>query len=293
MAWIDKLVAQARSLPTADERIKAYFSLGRRAQGLPGVNALRERIAFLKTRATRDEPVPRWKQSSHDDVLAGLCEDAVRAGGLDRAEWYSAWSGLRRVRRVEDEAKREREARAAREARLEARRAKLAGLYRDAIRKRGGEVTIQGRYGEERVEIVDRAQNLCVLRAEGWRDYKSDGCRWVALSYLCGRDDTGHWAVRVAGTIRSVREALAFIEPAAVRQARKAGRRVLRQGDVYVVEVLPRHDRRGAAVDGRHVWVGHTLTHPEHAPLAVDFPARCYLQHAYEMRRIGRRGRAD
>lgn len=132
---------------------------------------------------------------------------------------------------------------------------------------------------------------------EGWRKYDSrHPARRASLAHLCGVDDSGTWAVRVAGTVITVQEALEWMTPAEVKRAMEAGRTVLRQGDLYIVRTRCRkHDERGEYIDGRHTWSSDSrwLLHPEHAPLQVPFPAKLYLQNAYRMGRSGRRGAAD
>ena len=182
-------------------------------------------------------------------------------------------------------------------------------LYTAEIARRGGETEIEGRHGTAYLEATDsddRAR-LTVLHAEGYRDYGlREGCHWTRLSYLCGVDDTGRWAVRIAGTITCVHGALASITPAEVRRAEAVGRRTRRQGDIHAIETTPTHDtptgwvgadlRRDPATGAwvtSHYWNGRTryLTHrPEdgrrHRPLKIPYPVRFVQQRAYQMGRI-------
>lgn len=173
---------------------------------------------------------------------------------------------------------------------------RIAALYREEIERRGGEVTIEQRDSDVEVTIRDSRGGLHLLHAEGWRQYsRSYGARPATLSYLCGTDDSGRWAVRVPGTIRTVASALGWIEPAAVQQARLRGRRVLRQGDVYAIETSRAHDGGGEDLPDSHRWDDETRTlhHDGHAPMHVPFPARFFRQRALEMGRSGRYGMAD
>lgn len=198
-------------------------------------------------------------------------------------------------------------------ARLRARLdARLQAQYVAEIRRRGGETIIEGRYDPFPLEITDRVRvrandrdrtkRMAVLHADGWRQYsRRFGAQRARLSYLCGWDDNGVWAVRVAGTITTVREALDAITPAAVKQALDKGKRVLRQGDVYAIETTKAHDGLGVDELGdAHVWNAETRTLEHrpadgrtHQPLPVPFPARFVRQRAYEMGRTSARGDAD
>ncbi len=100
-----------------------------------------------------------------------------------------------------------------------------------------------------------------------------------------GVDDGHYFAVRVPGTVESVAEAVKWLEPAAVKRARAAGRRVERQGDVYAIACGDGKDRMGGMA--RHDWdpEQRLLTHPEHRTLAVSYPARLVVQSALGMGR--------
>ena len=176
---------------------------------------------------------------------------------------------------------------------------RLADLYRREIRRRGGETEIGDKDRDIELTIADRAGGLSVLHCSGWRYYSSRAGSWRAsLSYLCGTDDNGRWAVRVPGTATTVADAVDFVEPREVRDARAAGRKVLRQGDVYAVETTRAHDGKGR-LPARHQWdpQARTLTHDDpdrpHAPLHVDYPVRFVQQSVYRMGRQARRGGGD
>jgi hypothetical protein len=170
------------------------------------------------------------------------------------------------------------------------------------VDRRGGETTIEGRYGVESLAIVDRDRSagLLLLHAEGWRHYSSRfGSRRASLSYLYGVDDAGPWAVRVPGTVTTVAGALAWITPADVVAAIAAGRRVERQGDVYAVETTRAYDGRGD-LPAAHFWDAQmrTLTHMpgdgrSHAPLMLPYPVRFVRQRVYGMGRGAGRSNGD
>ncbi|MEU9925056.1 hypothetical protein AB0H51_27875 [Streptomyces griseoluteus] len=178
-----------------------------------------------------------------------------------------------------------------------------ARIYRE-IRRRGGETEIVGKFGTEYLDIADRSGRLVLMHAEGYRAYgKRNPARWATLSYLWGPDDAGSgpWAVRVPGTITTVREALGWLTPAAVKKAEEKGLRVRRQGDVYAIETTKRRDGDGVAdlPDG-HQWRPGTryLVHTpadgrKHRPVRLPFPVRFVVQSAYEMGRSGDRANGD
>lgn len=183
---------------------------------------------------------------------------------------------------------------------------RLVSQARAEILRRGGEVEILGKNdrvsGSLYLAHRSRAQRIILVRAEGWRYYSSRSpLRRVELAYLYGTDDAGPWAVRVPGTVRSVAEGLDWLTPAAVKEARRQGRRVRRQGDVYAVETTARRDGRGVAdLPEGHQWRASTryLVHTpadgrKHRPLKLAFPVEFIPQRAYEMGRSGARGAAD
>jgi hypothetical protein len=174
------------------------------------------------------------------------------------------------------------------------------GACRREIRRRGGEIDIVGRYGTEVVDEISRKWDLVLMRAEGWRQYsRAFGARRAQLAYLCGHDDSGVWAVRVAGTCLSVRDALEWLMPRPVRQALDRGLVVSRQGDIYIIR-LSRGQADRTARSARTLPLGHswdtstrTLHHAEHASISVPYAARFVPQRAYRMGRSGRKGAAD
>lgn len=172
------------------------------------------------------------------------------------------------------------------------------------ITRRGGETSITGRYRTETLAVTgtDERAGLALLHAAGYRMYSArHGAHWARISYLCGTDDNGPWAVRVPGTITGTAAALAWLTPAAVTAALARGRRIRRQGDLYAVETTAAHDTEISGPFGdSHHWNAATryLTHRpadgrKHRPLHVPYPVRFVPQRAYEMPRTGRRGYGD
>lgn len=174
--------------------------------------------------------------------------------------------------------------------------ARLVTMYAGEIERRGGETGIRtDKERETRLCVADRGAGLTLLRVAGWRYYSATAKpRMASLSYLCGREDGQLWAVRVPGIITTVHAALEWIEPAAVRDARYAGRRVVRQGDVYAVETARAQDGKGD-LPGNHVWnpQSRVLAHPQHGTLQLPYPVRFVSQNAYGMGRGARRAYAD
>ena len=103
--------------------------------------------------------------------------------------------------------------------------------------------------------VIDRqiAKRLWLVHDE-YNHHYSNRCGdwWTGASYLCGYEDGQYWAVRVPRTIRTVAEALDWHIPAAVRRAQDEGRQVIRQGDVWFVQL-----KRGK--DNLDLPLGHDL----------------------------------
>lgn len=170
------------------------------------------------------------------------------------------------------------------------------------IARRGGETRIEGRDENSLLRFLarDRARGLDLVGVDGWRQYsRRFGARRASLRYLCGTDDNGPWAARVAGTCDTIEAALAYLTPAEVRWAEREGRQVLRQGDIWLVEArrdnlraLPRNHRWDA---GRRV-IAHEPRRPgeaAHREVHCPWPVRAVPQSALGMGRGWGRGAAD
>lgn len=177
----------------------------------------------------------------------------------------------------------------------------IAAKYTAEIASRGGETEIEEKNRSVPLSVTDRdiKQGLVLLKAEGWRHYSNRfGARLAVIAYLCGRDDNGPFAVRVPGTVKTIAQAIDSLEPAEVKKARDAGRTVMRQGDVYVVE-MTRDSARQADLPPRHTWSAESrmLAHEDgHAPLHVPFACKFVVQSALRMGRLvnqSRTGRGD
>ena len=122
----------------------------------------------------------------------------------------------------------------------------------------------------------DPKARVWLVGAEEWVGSRANNWRYTHR-WLVGRDEGRLWAVRVPGTVETVDEGLAWLEPAEVRRAREQGRGVLRQGDIYFIEMKrPGYENMAALEGTRHTWNPETRTvsHPEHRTVQIpaDWP---------------------
>jgi hypothetical protein len=131
---------------------------------------------------------------------------------------------------------------------------------------------------------------LALVSASGPYRYRGHQTYYRRVAWLAGRDDSGWWAVRVPQRCTTVQEAVAWLEPPAVRQARAAGRWTARQGDIYLVAQAHGPDRLDILRDTRHTWdpAARVLAHPQHRPLVV--PATVTAVRAYRQGTVGSTG---
>jgi hypothetical protein len=160
------------------------------------------------------------------------------------------------------------------------------------IARRGFDTTIEEKNRTVELKVWDRKDGLWLLNMDGWRHYSNRfGARHTSVSYLCGIDDNGPWAVRVPGTILTVDLALEYTIPAEVRKAADAGRRVIRQGDVFAIEMKRDGDHtlpRGHQFDE----ATRTLTHQGgHESVQVPFPCKFITAQGLPPRRAYSRSR--
>lgn len=195
----------------------------------------------------------------------------------------------------------------------------LFEMFTKEIEVRGGEINIVEKSKIKNLHVVewDKHRQQMLLSVHGFRHYSNSTPNWsVTISYICGIDDSGPWAVRVPGTTETIKQAIDFLEPAKVKKARKVGRRVIRQGDIYAVETGNKKDRASQDdLPWTHTWYhrsrllmhdGHVFanlfdpnnsesrTHGRsHAPVCIPFPCEFVQQTALVMGRNGGRGSAD
>ena len=122
----------------------------------------------------------------------------------------------------------------------------------------------------EQVYNYDPETHTWLVGTERYQEYTSSKGYYRKAKWLFGRDDAGRWAVRVPSTCWTVKESLDWLKPAAVRQAEAEDRWVVRQGDVYLVELktsmintdgLPRSHRYDSET--------RTFYHEVHKPVVV------------------------
>lgn len=125
---------------------------------------------------------------------------------------------------------------------------------------------------------------------------------WVSASYLCGHSDRQDWAVRLPGTIITVKEALVWLTPSQVRKAKQKGKRVERQGDIYFVPLAISDNDFDVLQQSRHqpVYVPHhpkgpsiVITHPQHPDVRLDWNQTWRAIQQKQMISNGRRAGAD
>lgn len=255
-AWeqapVEVLAELARD-PDATNARRAADRLADRLQGLPGTPANRR----LLRRLVAGGPCPKaaasrlWELEVDklDGLSAGEVLSRLVAGkpGTDRRRKL-LWSQVERRMTARIDGPTE-----------------FIGLYDRAVLR-----TVE-------LRMVD-GDALMLRMVAGWSAWSRNYVHWREAAYVGGisGDGTGAWAVRVPPSCQSVDDALAAITPAEVRRAREAGKRVLRQGDVYIVEC----SRDGAGSVDRHTWdpATRTLSHPEHAPVCVPWPCRMVPQ---------------
>jgi hypothetical protein len=192
---------------------------------------------------------------------------------------------------------------------------RILARYAAEITRRGGETAIYARDSRQDLRITDRHRGLALLHADGWRWYggREQMHRRAALSYLCGTDDSGPWAVRVPGDLTRVTAAEHWVTPARVLEAASHGRRVRRQGDIYAIEAPRRHDTPTGWVGGdwrtdpatgqpvtSHWWNAETryLVHRpaaggRHRPVRLPWPVQFCQQRTLTMGRAGGRQPGD
>ena len=124
---------------------------------------------------------------------------------------------------------------------------------------------------EKEVTDHDPQSRMWVVNAVYFFEYSRREGSWLTgASYLVGREDGQYWASRVPRYITKIREALDWLEPAAVKQARTEGRWIARQGDVFLVE-LKRGQDNLVELPGSHRFdpERRELRHGQHAPVQV------------------------
>lgn len=156
-------------------------------------------------------------------------------------------------------------------------------LYREEVRRRGFLTEMEtGFAGQPRrlnrtevMKLKERRRGLRLYVLEGWRKYSRNTVYYQKFVYLAGVDNGVYWAIRCPSTVSDIDEAITYTTPAIARNARAAGRKVLRQGDVFVVEKKVGPDNLDD-LPASHSWNAETreILHPTHKALKIPFPFR-------------------
>lgn len=133
------------------------------------------------------------------------------------------------------------------------------------------------------VSDYDGKRRMAVIRVDSWVQYS---CRYGTYRRCAGlvlfdEDAQEYRFLRVGPDIETIDGALEYIKPAAVRKAQKAGKRVVRQGDMYFV---PARKWNLTALRGtNHFTVerqdgGWDIEHETHPTVSLTSPHRAYSQ---------------
>lgn len=110
-------------------------------------------------------------------------------------------------------------------------------------------------------------------------------------SFLCGTEDGQDWAVRVPGTLYTIKDALHWITPGPVRQAIKKGKTVYRQGDMYFIPLQISGPDLDALYGSGHTAArgtdGITVTHGQHPDLLLPNLRNRYSWRAVSQMQMG------
>lgn len=139
-------------------------------------------------------------------------------------------------------------------------------------------------------EICERnhADMQYLIQFSGWLQYSKRTGWYKEVSYLVGMDkDSREWyCIQVPGRITSLKDALDWIKPAAVKKAEKEGKKILRQGDVYFVEM--KNSRTIGNVPESHriekTDTGYKVFHEQHGELVLDGNWKGYVQKSVQGR---------
>lgn len=155
------------------------------------------------------------------------------------------------------------------------REERIRNMFRD-------HATFAGNYedrnnGDQR-EVSERRGRIALVYVCGWINYTRSYGTYVEMSGLVFHQPAQEheWAfVRVPPSTRTIDNALESLKPVAVKKAETAGRIVLRQGDLWVVQ--QRVDNM-KALPPSHVFDAEkrVLRHNEHGDLSVPFQAKVY-----------------
>lgn len=94
--------------------------------------------------------------------------------------------------------------------------------------------------------------------------------RWREFNYLAGYEDGSTFIDRVSPQVKTVNEALEWLKPAEVRKAEVEGRIILRQGDVFFVELKTKKRKiTDYFLPENHRINGNMVVHREHSTIVL------------------------
>jgi hypothetical protein len=160
--------------------------------------------------------------------------------------------------------------------------ARLIAICAEQIRKR--RLSTPAGFDDSKLFIRNRERpgGLWLCACEYFYEYSKRFGAWKQrAAYLCGKDDSGYWAMRVPSTCHTVRTALSKAFPAEFLKAKEEGRRTWRQGDILAVELKRGKDNTNALAGTRHTFRDtRYLVHPEHKPVRLpNTPVKFFQIH--------------
>lgn len=153
--------------------------------------------------------------------------------------------------------------------------------YLNEIKARGFETEFRtgfagspaSRDSVETIKLAESRRGLRLYELEGWKKYSRHTVYHTRFVYLAGIDRGVYWAIRCPSTVTNIAEALEYTTPAKVKKAKSEGRKVYRQGDVFIIEKKAGKDNLNG-LPSSHSWdsVSRNLTHTTHKSVKIDFP---------------------
>lgn len=171
---------------------------------------------------------------------------------------------------------------------------KLIRRTLDQLFDRGLDIDLPLSLGMKHSTLMDRSVNPSLWlvhfkrREYDYNPWVGDREIKVQVAYLCGRDDGQDWAVRVPYTKTTIKDALEWLTPTAVKKAMAQGKEVRRQGDMYFIPLsLPHNDLGALARTNHNVQVlpkdpyyatdtklspitALKISHPQHPTIILD-----------------------
>ncbi|MDD5589526.1 MAG: hypothetical protein PHP92_05700 [Candidatus Nanoarchaeia archaeon] len=129
----------------------------------------------------------------------------------------------------------------------------------------------------------DSKKIMAVVNLSGWIKYSRRSNWYVDRTWVVGKDwETGkYFSIRIPNSCKTIAEAWKKIKPAAVIKAEDENRQVIRQGDVYFIQM------KSKCILGRlpqnhnveKTETGYIIHHPEHqTTILTGFNWKCCIQ---------------